>query len=282
MQHVLPDKAVPQTYKTGIPTIIVGVDPRTGAVVHRPLRRGVRGLVQRGEGHGRVGRAQTRRSATSGRRPPRSTRSLYPHVQWSRDYRTDSGGPGQWRGHLRQPLREGSARRRQGLHVRRRHEVPDAGHLRRQARRAERDDHPLRLRRPVPRRSTPPTGCRSQAGERIMYDYGGGGGWGDPLDRDPQAVLDDVLDEYVSVEGAAPRLRRRAHRLARRPHARDRRRPPPTQLARRRAARPRPEHGLPRRSRRRRHVHRPHLRHARRARSCSTRRRPRSTTSRSA
>ena len=41
-----------------------------------------------------------------------------------------------------------------------------------------------------------------QAGERIMYDYGGGGGWGNPLDRDPQAVLDDVLDEYVSVEGA--------------------------------------------------------------------------------
>ncbi len=41
-----------------------------------------------------------------------------------------------------------------------------------------------------------------QAGERIMFDYGGGGGWGDPLDRDPQAVLDDVLDEYVSVEGA--------------------------------------------------------------------------------
>jgi N-methylhydantoinase B len=40
------------------------------------------------------------------------------------------------------------------------------------------------------------------AGERIMYDYGGGGGWGDPLDRDPQAVLDDVLDEYVSVDGA--------------------------------------------------------------------------------
>src|SRR5206468_12059342 len=30
MQHVLPDKAVPQTYKTGIPTVIRGVDPRTG------------------------------------------------------------------------------------------------------------------------------------------------------------------------------------------------------------------------------------------------------------
>src|SRR5262249_39348130 len=40
------------------------------------------------------------------------------------------------------------------------------------------------------------------SGERIMYDYGGGGGWGNPPARDPQAVLDDVLDEYVSVEGA--------------------------------------------------------------------------------
>ncbi|MGZ6945734.1 MAG: hydantoinase B/oxoprolinase family protein, partial [Acidimicrobiia bacterium] len=28
------------------------------------------------------------------------------------------------------------------------------------------------------------------------------GGWGDPLDRDPHMVLDDVLDEYVSEEGA--------------------------------------------------------------------------------
>ena len=61
------------------------------------------------------------------------------------------------------------------------------------------------------------------AGERIMYDYGGGGGWGDPLVRDPQAVLDDVLDEYVSVDGREPRLRRRARRFARRAHARGRR-----------------------------------------------------------
>jgi len=30
----------------------------------------------------------------------------------------------------------------------------------------------------------------------------GGGGWGDPLERDPGAVLDDVLDGYVSAEGA--------------------------------------------------------------------------------
>jgi N-methylhydantoinase B len=40
------------------------------------------------------------------------------------------------------------------------------------------------------------------AGDKINFDYGGGGGWGDPLERPPGVVLDDVLDEYVSVEGA--------------------------------------------------------------------------------
>ena len=31
----------------------------------------------------------------------------------------------------------------------------------------------------------------------------GGGGWGDPLARDPEKVLADVRDEYVSIAGAA-------------------------------------------------------------------------------
>jgi N-methylhydantoinase B len=39
-------------------------------------------------------------------------------------------------------------------------------------------------------------------GQTSYFQSGGGGGWGDPLDRDVQRVLDDVLDEYVSVEGA--------------------------------------------------------------------------------
>jgi N-methylhydantoinase B len=40
------------------------------------------------------------------------------------------------------------------------------------------------------------------AGEAFEYRYGGGAGWGDPLDRDPELVLGDVLDEYVSPEAA--------------------------------------------------------------------------------
>jgi N-methylhydantoinase B len=41
-----------------------------------------------------------------------------------------------------------------------------------------------------------------ETGDRLVYQFGGGGGWGDPATRDPAAVLDDVWDEYVSVDAA--------------------------------------------------------------------------------
>jgi N-methylhydantoinase B len=41
-----------------------------------------------------------------------------------------------------------------------------------------------------------------ETGDRLVYRFGGGGGWGDPLERDPEAVLDDVWDEYVSLDAA--------------------------------------------------------------------------------
>lgn len=40
-------------------------------------------------------------------------------------------------------------------------------------------------------------------GDRFEVQSCGGGGWGDPLARDPESVLADVIDGYVSVEGAA-------------------------------------------------------------------------------
>ena len=39
-------------------------------------------------------------------------------------------------------------------------------------------------------------------GKGFLTESCGGGGWGDPLERDPELVLADVLDEYVTVEGA--------------------------------------------------------------------------------
>ena len=37
---------------------------------------------------------------------------------------------------------------------------------------------------------------------RMIADTPGGGGWGDPFEREPDAVLRDVMDEVVSVDGA--------------------------------------------------------------------------------
>jgi len=98
MQHVLPDKAVPQTYKTGIPTIIVGVDPKTGqrftdhsAEVYAGWCNAAKGMDAWGALNASFGNLW---KATA-----EINESLFPHVQWSRDYRTDSGGAGEYGHH---------------------------------------------------------------------------------------------------------------------------------------------------------------------------------------
>ena len=41
-----------------------------------------------------------------------------------------------------------------------------------------------------------------QSGDILINRSGGGGGWGDPQRRDPQRVLDDVINDFVSLESA--------------------------------------------------------------------------------
>ena len=41
-----------------------------------------------------------------------------------------------------------------------------------------------------------------KAGEQFAVLSGGGGGWGDPFERDPQTVLRDVVKEYISLDRA--------------------------------------------------------------------------------
>ena len=40
------------------------------------------------------------------------------------------------------------------------------------------------------------------AEEILQNNSGGGGGWGNPFDRDPQRVLGDVINELVSLKSA--------------------------------------------------------------------------------
>jgi N-methylhydantoinase B len=39
-------------------------------------------------------------------------------------------------------------------------------------------------------------------GDIVRVDMNAGGGYGEPLERDPELVLGDVLDGYVSIRGA--------------------------------------------------------------------------------
>lgn len=40
------------------------------------------------------------------------------------------------------------------------------------------------------------------AGDRVIFETAGGGGYGDPRRRDPQKVRDDLSDGKISAEGA--------------------------------------------------------------------------------
>ena len=197
---VLPDRAVPQTYKTGIPTNIKGIDPRSGQTFVDGSAEVYAGWCNAAKGMDAWGAV----SASFGnlwKATAEINESLYPHLQWSRDYRTDSGGAGQWRGGC-------------GSHYVKEVLVPSNVYT-----------YVVGMKYPMPGIAGGAKGAPNKltlrygaedelvvahtadwvpmpAGGRICYDYGGGGGWGDPLDRPAQAVLDDVLDEYVSVEGA--------------------------------------------------------------------------------
>ena len=49
---------------------------------------------------------------------------------------------------------------------------------------------------------------RLEIGDRYVTQVGGGGGFGNPLDREPERVLADVRSGYVSLEAAERELRR--------------------------------------------------------------------------
>jgi N-methylhydantoinase B len=202
LSRIIPERCSPQTYKYGAPRQMWGDhDPRTGrpffdhgGETNAGWVNGVRGV----DGWGAL-------VASNGNLIKASAELnevLFPHILRGRNYRTDSGGAGEWRGgcgsHFVKEVRTptyvnqyvvnrihthpGIAGGRNG--------APDRVVL------AAGTDHAVEVAPTV-------AGFLLDTGERLVYDFGGGGGWGDPFARDAQAVLDDVWDEYVSIEGAA-------------------------------------------------------------------------------
>ena len=200
LSKAMPDRCVPQTYKTGIPTTISGVDPRTGQPFIDPSTEVYAGWCNAARGMDAWG-AQNASFGNLWKATAEINESIYPHVIWGRDYRTDSGGAGQWRGLCGSHyfFNDTATTEIYTYVVGMRYPMPGIAGGRPGA------PNQLTLRAES---SSPIVVAHTaewvpmDAGDKIVYDYGGGGGWGDPLDRDPEAVLSDVLDEYVSIDGA--------------------------------------------------------------------------------
>jgi N-methylhydantoinase B len=131
--------------------------------------------------------------------PAEVIESLAPLVQTRRELRTDSGGAGRYRGGLGQRTEmrcvSGKPWSVSGMIDRVDHPAQglDGG----------RPGAPGELRLDDGSRPRPKALIGLDPTARVALDLPGGAGYGNPLDRDPRRVLEDVVDGRVSIEAAA-------------------------------------------------------------------------------
>ena len=130
--------------------------------------------------------------------PVEATEQISPVVIWKKEFRPDSGGAGAWRGGLGQSMEFG---------------IP-AGSPFAVLAMFDRVDNPAKGREGgaagaagkvalASGRSLRTKGQQTiPAGDRLRLELPGGGGYGDPMARDPGRVAEDVRDELVSVAAA--------------------------------------------------------------------------------
>ena len=198
LSEVVPERCCPQVYKIGMPNAVIGFD-KTGTMW---MDQGVdarsmdASAVQGVDGWGASCAALGNLVLSEAE----DAESRFPIINISREMTIDSGGAGRWRG------MPGS------LNVKKVLEPTFAMAW------MVSSDHPLRglnggedaspyasrFEVGTPNEYQVGLTARAQlpAGAVIAYQHGGGAGFEPPLLRDPQAVRDDVLDEYVSLAAA--------------------------------------------------------------------------------
>jgi len=201
MSQIIPDRCAPQTYKYGSPRQMWGeLDPRSGKPFFDhggEVNAGWVNAVRDVDGWGAL-------VASNGNLIKASAEineALFPHILRGRNYLTDSGGAGQWRGgcgsHFVKEVRTPTRVNQYVVNQRHLHPgiaggspgSPDSCVI------SEGTEREQKVAPTV-------AGALMETGDRLVYRFGGGGGWGDPLERDPTAVLEDVWDEYVSRDAA--------------------------------------------------------------------------------
>jgi len=197
LSAVVPERAQPQLYKIGMPNAVIGFDANgmwmdQGVDCRSMDSSGVQGIDGWGSCPVSLGNLLLSEAEDA--------ESRFPILNISREMTTDGGGAGQWRGS------PGSLNVKQVL-----------GPTTAMAWMVS-ADHPLRGMcggdDAIPYSNHFEWGSPGQYKiERtaqaqlpqdavIAYQHGGGAGFGPPLLRDPEAVKEDVLDEYVSMAAA--------------------------------------------------------------------------------
>ena len=201
LSNVAPQRSAPQLYKIGMPNAVIGFDEAgtmwmdQGVDCRSMDVSAVPGIDGWGSCPVSLG------SLILSEAEDAETR--YPILNISREMTTDAGGAGQWRG------APGSLNVKQVLQP-----VTAMAWM-------VSADHPLRgmcggedaipysnrfeVGTPNEYRIEQTAQAMLPAGAVIAYQHGGGAGFGPPLARDPEAVKEDVLDEYVSIEAARSR-----------------------------------------------------------------------------
>ncbi|KHK90912.1 hydantoinase B/oxoprolinase family protein [Novosphingobium malaysiense] len=198
LSQVAPERAQPQLYKIGMPNAVIGFDENgmmwmdQGVDCRSMDVSAIQGLDGWGSCPNSLGNLILSEAEDA--------ESRFPILNISREMTTDGGGAGQWRGapgslNVKQVLKPTSAMAW----------MVSA-------------DHPLRgmcggedaipytnhfeVGSPNERKIERTAQDLLPEGAVIAYQHGGGAGFGQPLLRDPEAVKEDVLDEYVSPEAA--------------------------------------------------------------------------------
>lgn len=198
LSGVVPDRAQPQVYKIGMPNAVIGFDEAGQMYMDQGVDSrsmdvsAVRGLDGWGSCPVSLGNLLLSQAEDG--------ESRFPVLNISREMTIDAGGAGRWRGmpgslNVKQVLKPMMATAWMVSH-----------------------DHPIsgmcggetgtpyvnhfEVGSPNERRIELSEQAMLPALAKIAYQHGGGGGFGPAIERDPQAVKEDVLDELVSLEAA--------------------------------------------------------------------------------
>ncbi|RJP71383.1 MAG: hydantoinase B/oxoprolinase family protein [Candidatus Abyssobacteria bacterium SURF_17] len=200
LEKAIPTKAFVQNIKLGMPLVTYGTNPYSGEFYvdqNVTMAAGWCNAAHRTDGWGAMAPFFGAMTMATG-----ELHDMYFPVQTiEREYIPDSGGPGKWRGGC------GTRLRLKPLAPMFLHTYAIGTKYPMRGFNGGLDGSPNKyvIREGTPNEMRVETTAFEEplsSGHIVRAELGGGGGWGDPLERDPAAVLEDVLDEYVSFEGA--------------------------------------------------------------------------------